>query len=72
MKRQMTYGEAVLELVQESRKERITKTGYYRAVRAVNTLNLTVEESNKILHDMEFTDSEGMPRTYLLNRGVKQ
>lgn len=65
MRKQMTRGEAVLILVRESRKERISKTAYFRACNAVNALDVSAAESCAILHDLEFTDEKGMPRKFI-------
>ena len=65
MKKQLTKDEAALMLVYEATRERLTKAGYYRSVRAVNALDLTVDGASTVLNRLEYTDTKGMPHKWL-------
>jgi hypothetical protein len=61
----MTRLEAVAVLMDEAKKERVSKTAYKRCVRAVKVLDFAPDEQDAILQQLEYHDASGNPYKWL-------
>jgi hypothetical protein len=62
---------ALIELMQEARIERTSRTAYKRVLKALKVLGFTPEEGAPVLCRLDYHERDGKPQQWLINKMQK-
>lgn len=68
---QVQRAAAIVELMQESKREKNTRAAYRRIFKALTILGLTPEEGAPVLRYLEYHDAKGQPWAWLTENETK-